>query len=132
MPGFFVSYRMTSSGKPLSAVLTLWAAVSMLLPNVAWGQHTRLFPDTPTFRYPLASPQVEGFVARLVRTTVADNPLGTGAEGDVRIGKIFPFLALEGGERPLHLGVGVVVSGRFSLQTSGHPSSATTGGSAST
>lgn len=85
-----------------------------ILPLTAVGQN-RLLPDIATFSYPLASPQVEGLVGRVVQTSVADNPLGTGAEGDVRIGKIFPLLALEGGNNPLHVGFGVQVTGRFSL-----------------
>ncbi len=85
-----------------------------VLPLTAVGQN-RLLPDIATFSYPLASPQVEGLVGRVVQTSVADNPLGTGAEGDVRIGKIFPLLALEGGNNPLHVGFGVQVTGRFSL-----------------
>ena len=63
----------------------------------------------------MASPRVEGIVGRIFRTTVADNVLGTGSEADVRVGKIFPILALQSGPDPLHIGFGVQVSGRFSL-----------------
>lgn len=87
------------------------------LPSTAAAQ-SRLFPDTPTFSYPLASPQVEGFVGRVVETSVSDNTLGPGTEGDIRIGKIFPVVALQGGKDPLHLGLGVQVTGRFSLHDS--------------
>ncbi len=85
-----------------------------ILPLTAVAQ-SRLLPDTPTFSYPLASPQAEGLVGRIVETSVSDNALGPGLEADIRIGKIFPLLALQGGGNPLHLGFGVQVGGRFSL-----------------
>ncbi len=68
------------SGRALAPAMAVTAL--FVLPLTAVGQN-RLLPDIATFSYPLASPQVEGLVGRVVQTSVADNPLGTGAEGDV-------------------------------------------------
>jgi len=67
------------------------------------GQN-RLLPHPRTFSYPLASPQVEGLVGRIVETSVSDNVLGPGTEGDVRTGKIFRLLALQRVQSSPYLG----------------------------
>jgi hypothetical protein len=75
----------------------------------------RWFPDVAPFTYPLASPRVTGLVGRYIRTTVSDNEFGPGTEGEAALGANFPLVLLRGGPRPISLGFGAEVYGRFNL-----------------
>ncbi|MGE3526809.1 MAG: DUF1207 domain-containing protein, partial [Gemmatimonadales bacterium] len=75
----------------------------------------RFFPDVPSFELPVASPRVNGFAGRIIKTSRADNLFGKEKEADVAIGEDFPVFLLRGGPRPVTLGFGVEVYGRFSL-----------------
>ena len=76
---------------------------------------TRIFPDVPSFELPQASPRVHGLVGRLLSARRGDSEFGREPEAEVALGENFPVLALRRGARPVSLGFGTQVYGRFSL-----------------
>jgi hypothetical protein len=90
-------------------LLLLFATV---LPAAA---QARIFPPVPSFELPEASPRVHGLVGRLFSATRGDSRFGREAEAEVALGENFPLLALRRGPRPITLGFGSQVYGRFSL-----------------
>lgn len=104
---------MTRTSGTLSCLGLLLAA----LPPPAPAQE-RFFPDLPSFELPLASPRIAGFAGRVIQESVGDDQFGDEREADVTIGEDFPVLALRRGARPVTLGFGVQVTGRFSLDDS--------------
>lgn len=95
------------------AVLALATGLGVSAPPAL--AQSRIFPDTPSFELPLASPRVTGLVGRIIDTKRADNLFGTEREADVGVGEDFPVIALRRGERPISVGFGVAAYGRFSL-----------------
>jgi hypothetical protein len=75
----------------------------------------RLLPDVPSFELPAASPRVHGLVGRIFSARVGDSEFGAETEAEVGLGENFPVLALRRGPRPISLGFGAQVYGRFSL-----------------
>jgi hypothetical protein len=75
----------------------------------------RVFPRVPSFELPEASPRVHGVVGRIVSVRRGDSQFGAEPEAEVGLGENFPVLALREGERPITLGFGTQVYGRFSL-----------------
>ncbi|MEP6687168.1 MAG: DUF1207 domain-containing protein [Gemmatimonadales bacterium] len=75
----------------------------------------RVFPRVPGFELPQASPRVHGVVGRLLSTRRGESDFGREAEAEVGIGENIPVLALRRGPRPVTLGFGTQVYGRFSL-----------------
>jgi len=75
----------------------------------------RLFPRVPSFELPQASPRVHGLVGRLLAARRGESDFGREAEAEVALGENFPVLALRRGLRPVTLGFGTQVYGRFSL-----------------
>ena len=59
-----------------------------------------------------------GFAGRLLQESLGDNQFGAEREADVTVGEDFPVLLLRRGSRPITLGFGVQVTGRFSLDDS--------------
>jgi hypothetical protein len=104
---------LTRSAGPLS-VLSLLLAV----PSSTAAAQDRFFPDVRSFELPLASPRIAGFAGRLIDESVGDDQFGDEREADVTIGEDFPVVALRRGTRPITLGFGVQVTGRFSLDDS--------------
>lgn len=94
-----------------------WGLLLAVWPGSAAAQD-RFFPDLPSFELPLASPRAAGFAGRLIKETVGDDQFGDEQEADVSVGEDFPVWALRRGPRPITLGFGVQVSGRFSLDDS--------------
>ena len=74
-----------------------------------------LSPPVRSFELPEASPRVHGIVGRLISARRGDSRFGEEHEGEVVLGENFPLVALKGGERPIVLGLGSQVYGRFSL-----------------
>lgn len=101
---------MSSIYRQLTVVVSLVAS----LPFAAAAQQ-RLFPDVPGFELPQASPRVHGMVGRLISARVGDSEFGSGAEAEVGLGEDLPVLALRRGPRPISLGFGAQVYGRFNL-----------------
>ena len=91
----------------LLPLLLLWPSAGM-----AQG---RLFPQVPSFELPQASPRVHGIVGRLLSARRGDSRFGPESEAEVALGENFPVLALREGPRPISLGFGTQVYGRFSL-----------------
>jgi hypothetical protein len=91
--------------------------VVALTPHTAAAQN-RFFPDVSSFEYPTASPRIAGLAGRVIDASIGDNRFGAEREADVAIGEDFPVLALRRGDRPISLGFGVEVFGRFSLDDS--------------
>jgi hypothetical protein len=75
----------------------------------------RLFPGVRSFELPEASPRVHGMVGRVISVRRGDSRFGEEREGEAVLGENFPILALKTGERPIVLGFGSQVYGRFSL-----------------
>ncbi len=93
-----------------------WAALAILLwlPAVLSAQN-RIFPSVPSFERPEAAPRLHGLAARLISAQTGDSRFGEEAEAEVALGENFPVLALQGGDRPITLGIGSQVYARFSL-----------------
>jgi uncharacterized protein DUF1207 len=94
------------------AVLLTFAA---LLPATSVPAQQRLFPSVRSFELPEASPRVHGLVGRLLSARRGDSRFGQEHEGEVVLGENFPLVTLQGGRRPIVLGFGSQVYGRFSL-----------------
>src|SRR6476659_2575858 len=75
----------------------------------------RIFPNVQSFELPEASPRVHGLVGRIFSARRGDSQFGREPEAEVGVGENFPVLALRRGERPVTLGCGTQVYGRFSL-----------------
>ena len=88
--------------------------LAVLLPSPARAQRV-LFPAVRSFELPEASPRVHGLVGRLLSARVGDSQFGREPEAEVGLGENFPVLALRRGPRPISLGFGAEVYGRFSL-----------------
>jgi Protein of unknown function (DUF1207) len=84
------------------------------VPGTAAAQ-ARIFPQVASFELPQASPRVHGLVGRLLSARRGDSEFGREAEAEVGVGENFPVVALRRGARPVTLGFGTQVYGRFSL-----------------
>ena len=78
----------------------------------------RFFPAVRSFELPEASPRVYGVVARLLATSRGESRFGKEREAEAVLGENLPLVALKRGPRPIVLGVGSQVYGRFSLNDS--------------
>lgn len=104
---------MSSSGRRRGEVPFLVLAAA--LAATAAPAQERVFPRVPSFELPQASPRVHGVVGRLISARRGDSDFGREPEAEVGIGENFPVLALRRGARPVTLGFGTQVYGRFSL-----------------
>jgi Protein of unknown function (DUF1207) len=101
---------MSSAWRPVTLVLVL------LLCGCELGTaQARIFPRVPSFELPEASPRVYGLVGRLISVRRGESDFGREPEAEVALGENFPVLALRRGRRPITLGFGSQVYGRFSL-----------------
>jgi hypothetical protein len=91
----------------LGVLPILWA-----FPAVA---QDRFFPAVRSFELPEASPRVHGMVGRVISARRGDSRFGEEREAEAVLGENFPVVALRRGERPIVLGFGSQVYGRFSL-----------------
>lgn len=82
-----------------------------------YGQD-RLFPAVRSFELPEASPRVHGVVGRLLTTRRGESSFGNEREAEVAIGENLPLVTIRRGPRPVVLGIGTQVYGRFSLNDS--------------
>jgi hypothetical protein len=95
--------------------LALLAAVAAPPASRTAAAQARVFPQVASFELPQASPRVHGIVGRLFSARRGDSEFGREPEAEVGIGENFPVLALRRGDRPVTLGFGTQVYGRFSL-----------------
>jgi hypothetical protein len=87
----------------------------LLCAPVGVSAQERLFPPVRSFELPEASPRVHGFVGRLLSVRRGDSRFGPEHEGEAVLGENFPLVSLRGGRKPIILGFGSQVYGRFSL-----------------
>jgi len=94
----------------------LWGALVLasFIPSLLAAQVT-LFPKVPSFEYPIGSPYASGVVGRLLSVTRGETRFGAEREAEAAIGESVPVLGLANGAVPVHLDLGVRVTGRFSL-----------------
>ncbi len=76
---------------------------------------TWIFPAVPHYELPEASPRVHGLVGRIISVRRGESNFGRELEAEVALGENFPVLALRRGSRPISLGFGTQIYGRFSL-----------------
>jgi len=88
---------------------------ALLLPAAGASAQDRVFPNVQSFELPEASPRVHGLVGRIISARRGDSDFGSEPEAEVAVGENFPVLALRRGARPVTLGFGSQVYGRFSL-----------------
>lgn len=93
----------------------LLVGIAMLLCVTGAVAQQRMLPSVVSFELPEASPRVYGLVGRLISARHGDSRFGREQEGEVVLGENFPLVALKGGSRPIVLGIGSQVYGRFSL-----------------
>ncbi|HEX2250367.1 MAG TPA: DUF1207 domain-containing protein [Gemmatimonadales bacterium] len=98
-------------------MISLVVVYTGLMVTTAVGQR-RLFPTARSFELPEASPRVYGLVGRLISARQGDSRFGQEHEGEVVLGENFPLITLQRGDRPIVLGLGSQVYGRFSLTDS--------------
>jgi len=84
-------------------------------PAMPAAAQERIFPRVSSFELPEASPRVHGIVGRLLSARRGESGFGREAEAEVGLGENLPVLALRRGARPITLGFGTQVYGRFSL-----------------
>jgi uncharacterized protein DUF1207 len=87
----------------------------LAVPPVRAAAQDRIFPNVQSFELPEASPRVHGLVGRIFSARRGDSQFGREPEAEVGVGENFPVIALRRGERPVTLGFGTQVYGRFSL-----------------
>jgi hypothetical protein len=89
----------------------------LIVPGAAGLAQQPVLPAR-SFERPEASPRVHGLVGRLLSARRGDSRFGQEHEGEVVVGENFPLVTLKGGQRPIVLGFGSQVYGRFSLSDS--------------
>ena len=93
----------------------LWAGVLLAcLPTIGVAQ-SRFFPDGPKFELPLASPRTTDITGRVIHISTNEDRFGPGLEAEAAVGEDFPVFALKRGPKPIALGFGVMVYGRYRL-----------------
>jgi hypothetical protein len=93
----------------------LLGCLVLLSAPIPAAAQARIFPDVQSFELPEASPRVHGLVGRIFSARRGESDFGRESEAEVAVGENFPVLALRRGERPVTLGFGTQVYGRFSL-----------------
>jgi hypothetical protein len=100
----------------IRAVLGL--GVTLLVCSTRAMAQERIFPAVRSFELPEASPRVYGVVGRVLSTRRGESRFGNGREAEVVLGENVPLVAIKRGPRPIVLGLGSQVYGRFSLDDS--------------
>jgi hypothetical protein len=108
MKGILKAVRCPSSVLPVLTVLSVCTSSAL-------RAQSRFLPDVAPFEYPSASPRTFGLVGRYFRAATSDNAFGASTEGEAAIGGNLPLVLLRGGTRPIALGFGAEVYGRFNL-----------------
>ena len=93
----------------------LLGCLVLLSAPIPAAAQARIFPDVQSFELPEASPRVHGLAGRIFSARRGDSQFGQEPEAEVAVGENFPVIALRRGERPVTLGFGTQVYGRFSL-----------------
>jgi uncharacterized protein DUF1207 len=93
----------------------LLGCILLLISPAHAAAQDRIFPTVPSFELPEASPRVHGLVGRIFSERHGDSEFGSEPEAEAAIGENLPVFALRRGDRPITLGFGTQVYGRFSL-----------------
>jgi hypothetical protein len=96
----------------------LATGIAALLCSSEGTAQERFFPAVRSFELPEASPRVYGVVGRLLSTRTGESRFGNEQEAEAVLGENVPVLAIRRGPRPIVLGFGSQVYGRFSLADS--------------
>jgi hypothetical protein len=96
----------------------LGLGLTVLLCSTPALAQERFFPAVRSFELPEASPRVYGVVGRVLSTRRGESRFGKEREGEVVLGENVPLVAIKRGPRPIVLGLGSQVYGRFSLADS--------------
>jgi hypothetical protein len=104
----------------MSSIRALLALVIILLPcpTLPLSAQERFFPAVRSFELPEASPRVYGVVGRLISTRRGESRFGNEREAEAVLGENVALVAIKRGPRPVVLGIGSQVYGRFSLDDS--------------
>ena len=102
----------------MSSIRALLGLVTLLLWSTPAVAQQRLFPAVKSFELPEASPRAYGLVGRVLSIRRGESRFGAEREGEAILGENFPVVALKRGPRPIVLGIGSQVYGRFSLDDS--------------
>ena len=102
----------------MSSIRALLGLVTLLLCSTPAVAQQRLFPAVKSFELPEASPRAYGLVGRVLSIRRGESRFGAEQEGEAILGENFPVVALKRGPRPIVLGIGSQVYGRFSLDDS--------------
>jgi uncharacterized protein DUF1207 len=103
----------------MSSIRALLAlGIIVVLCSTPGSAQERFFPAVRSFELPEASPRVYGVVGRLLSTRRGESRFGQEREAEAALGENVPLVALKRGPRPIVLGVGSQVYGRFSLDDS--------------
>ena len=100
----------------IRALLALGAALVSC--STSANAQDRFFPAVRSFERPEASPRVYGVVGRLISTRRGESRFGNEREAEAVLGENLPLVAIKRGPRPIVLGIGSQVYGRFSLEDS--------------
>lgn len=92
--------------------------ITLVLWSTPGSAQERFFPAVRSFELPEASPRVYGVVGRLLSTRRGESRFGQEREAEAVLGENVPLVALKRGPRPIVLGFGSQVYGRFSLDDS--------------
>lgn len=96
----------------------LGLGLALLLCSTRAVAQERIFPAVRSFELPEASPRVYGVVGRVLSNRRGESRFGNEREGEVVLGENVPLVAIKRGARPIVLGLGSQVYGRFSLADS--------------
>ncbi|MDQ3222514.1 MAG: DUF1207 domain-containing protein [Gemmatimonadota bacterium] len=103
----------------MSSIRALLAlGVTVQLGSIPGAAQERFFPAVRSFELPEASPRVYGVVGRLLSTRRGESRFGNEREAEAVLGENVPLVAIKRGPRPVVLGIGSQVYGRFSLDDS--------------
>lgn len=100
----------------IRAVLVL--GTTIMICTAPGAAQERFFPAVRSFERPEASPRVYGVVGRLISTRRGESRFGNEREAEAALGENVPLVAIKRGPRPVVLGIGSQVYGRFSLEDS--------------
>lgn len=103
----------------MSSIRALIAiGIKVLLCSAEGTAQERFFPAVRSFELPEASPRVYGVVGRLLSSRRGESRFGNQQEAEAVLGENLPIVAIRRGPRPIVLGFGSQVYGRFSLADS--------------
>ncbi len=102
----------------MSSIRPLLGLIVLLCSTTSLSGQERFFPAVRSFELPEASPRVYGVVGRVFSTRRGESRFGNEREAEAVLGENVALVAVKRGPRPVVLGMGSQVYGRFSLEDS--------------